>query len=73
MQKITRKEIGNAIVKGIENMNESEQKDFKDAYFSIGYMHSLLKSQVLNDSQKVAALRHVISFHREQNGIEGLY
>ena len=73
MQKNTMKEIGNAIVKSIENINESEQKEFDDAYYSIGYMSSLLASQLLNDSQKVAALRQIISFHREQRGMGCLY
>lgn len=73
MQKNTMKEIGNAIVEGIENMNESEQKEFNDAHYSIGYMSALLKSQVLNDSQKVAALRQIMSFHYEQTGMGCLY
>ena len=73
MQKNTMKEIGNAIVKSIENMNESEQKEFNDVHYSIGYMSALLESQALNDSQKVAALRQIISFHCEQTGKGCLY
>lgn len=67
------KEIGNAIVKSIENMNESEQRKFNDEHYSIGYMSALLESRVLNNSQKVAAIRHIISVHYEQTGKGCLY
>lgn len=71
--KNTMKEIGNAIVNSIENMNEYEQKEFKDANYSIGYISALLESQQLNNSQKVTALRQIISFHLEQTGKGCLY
>ena len=73
MQKNTMKEIGNAIVKSIENMNESKQKEFNDAHYSIGYMSALLESQQLNNSQKVTAIRQIISYHLEQRGVGCLY